>query len=111
MAKLCPPSSPDHVISAELQDTAAGGDEGSPTSSWEPDGLGYSKPRALTENSSGLPPLGGEPYGGEDALFAKGEGPSSSLRTEPDMDTIMPLRAGEGQMANVVSPTHSEEVS
>ena len=105
MARLRP-ATPEHVISVEL--------EGSPctiSDGWEPDGLGYGKPRALTENSSGLPQGpgdGGEP--GED-VFER-DSHSGSLRTEPDIDTIMPLRGtnGQNQMTNVVSPTSSEEV-
>lgn len=79
------------------------GDLGSPmssTPSWEPDGLGYGKPRALTENSSDLPDTS-EANG---SVFGR-----ESLRTEPDIDTILPL-PGAGQMVNVVSPVGSEEV-
>lgn len=105
MARLRP-ATPEHVISVEL--------EGSPcaiSDGWEPDGLGYGKPRALTENSSGLPQGpgdGGEP--GED-VFER-DSHSGSVRTEPDIDAIMPLRGtnGQNQMTNVVSPTSSEEV-
>ena len=103
MAKLRPVT-PEHLISAEPL-------HGSPRSTggegWEPDGLGYGKPRALTENSSGLPPADGISEAGE--VFPR-DAHSSSLRTEPDMDTIMPLRHGTSQMANVVSPASSEEV-
>jgi hypothetical protein len=102
MAKLRPVT-PEHLISAEPL-------HGSPRSTggegWEPDGLGYGKPRALTENSSGLPPATGISEAGE--VFPR-DARSSSLRTEPDMDTIMPLRHGTNQMANVVSPASSEE--
>ena len=103
MAKLRPVT-PEHVLSSELQ-------QGSPRSTgdgWEPDGLGYGKPRALTENSSGL--AQGLADGGErEDAFAR-VATSGSLRTEPDMDTIMPLREA-GQMVNVVSPASSEEVA
>ena len=88
---LIRPITPEH---GELQ--------GSPRSSasWEPDGLGYGKPRALTENSSDLPDTS-EANG---SVFGR-----ESLRTEPDIDTILPL-PGAGQMVNVVSPTGSDEV-
>ena len=100
MAKLRP-ATPEHMISAELQQEVAE----SPRS-WEADGLGYGKPRALTGNSSALPPeeasLSGDVFAAD---------PSSSLHTEPDMDTIMPLRRGaNGQLVNVVSPAASDEV-
>ena len=96
MAKIRP-MTPEHVVSADLQ--------GSPKSAfvWEPDGLGYGKPRALTENSSGLPDVAVD-----GSVFTR-DVPTSSLRTEPDIDTILPL-PGAGQMVNVVSPVGSEEV-
>ena len=62
---------------------------------WELDGLGYGKPRALTENGSGLPDVAVD-----GSVFAR-DVPTSSLRTEPDIDTILPL-PGAGQMVNVV---------
>ena len=95
MAKIRPVT-PDHAVSAELH--------GSTSGCWEPDGLGYGKPRALTGNSSGLP----DPSAAAGSVFARG-GPSGSLRTEPDIDAILPL-PGVGQMVNVVSPVGSEEV-
>ena len=92
MAKIRP-MTPEHVVSADLQ--------GGPKSAfvWEPDGLGYGKPRALTENSS---------VAVDGSVFTR-DVPTSSLRTEPDIDTILPL-PGAGQMVNVVSPVSSEEV-
>lgn len=68
--------------------------------SWELDGQSYGKPRALTQNSS----TGLASGGGTVRDFH-----NSSLRTEPDMDTIMPLRAS-ARLTNVVSPSSSEEV-
>ena len=112
MAKLRP-ATPEHVLSAELHHgspRSTGGSGAAEEECWEPDGLGYGKPRALTGNSSvvGLPQHDGTSEAGED-VFTR-EAHSSSLRTEPDMDTIMPLPDGSNQMANVVSPTSSEEV-
>lgn len=76
-----------------------------PTDPWLPDGQAYGKPRALTNESSGMP-------NGENT-FARGI--AGSLHSEPDIDTILPLpgtgalAAAHAQMVNVVSPTESEE--
>lgn len=72
---------------------------------WLPDGQAYGKPRALTGESYGVP-------NGENT-YARGI--ASSLHSEPDIDTILPLpgtgalAAAHAQMVNVVSPTESEE--
>ena len=69
---------------------------------WFPDGRAYGRPRALTGDSSGtLDSLPWRPATG-------------SLRSEPDINTILPLpgsgaRAAHAQMVNVVSPRSSEE--
>lgn len=76
-----------------------------PMDPWLPDGQAYGKPRALTDESSAVP--NGESY------FARGA--ASSLHSEPDIDTILPLpgtgalAAAHAQMVNVVSPSESEE--
>ena len=74
-----------------------------------PDGraYGYGKPRALTETSSER-----EPAEVED-MFPR-RIMCNSLRSEPDIDTILPLpgsgAAVQAQMVNVVSQTGSDEV-
>ena len=83
--------------------------------SWVPDGQAYGKPRALTENSAGLPDVSVA----EGSVFAR-DIPSNSLRSEPDIDTILPLPGSgalaaehansQSQMVNVVSPASSGEV-
>ena len=99
---------PEDVISNELQVSPRA------VGSWVPDGRGYGKPRALTENSSGLPDMSVA----DGSVFTR-DVSSNSLRSEPDIDTIFPL-PGSGpratiavphaQMVNVVSPVSSEEV-
>ena len=100
------PTTPDWLTESRAVDGGKG-DESVFEVKWAstPDGraLGYGKPRALTEASSG--PC-------ED-VFA-GRSPGSSVRSEPDIDTILPLpgsgAAAQAQMVNVVSPTSSDEV-